>query len=79
MLKEHLYTVLSSGIDDDDVRQNIPSLTKQLVSDFAIYMDCIEVDDAKYVTTLPDMYVYTMKMKRTSGKQLGRLFFIELC
>lgn len=72
LLKEHLYTVLSSGIDDDDVRQSVPSLTKQLVSDFAIYMDCVEVDHAKYVTTLPTMYVYKMKMKRT-GKKLGKL------
>jgi len=64
LLKEHLYTVLSSGIDDEDVRQSLPGLTKQLMSDFAIYMNCIEVDHAKYVTTLPAMNVYKMRMKQ---------------
>ena len=79
LLKEHLYTVLSSGIDDEDVRQSLPGLTKQLMSDFAIYMNCIEVDHAKYVTTLPAMNVYKMRMKQPAGKQLGKLLIEQPC
>ena len=65
LLKEHLHTLLT--IDDDEMKRSIPSLTKQLLPEFAIYTDCIEVDSSKHVMTLPTMYVYKMKMKRSTG------------
>ena len=64
LLKEHLHTLLNI---DEEMKRSIPSLTRQLLPEFAIYTDCIEVDSSKYVMKLPTMYVYKMKMKPSTG------------